>query len=203
MNWGCKCSGNKGCGSAGCHCGSHCFGHAAKWCTGLAAGFVGGLLKHCKTGCKTCQTDIVVHAIPGEVRIVPYVIKNDTSCPIEVKPKVGPWQVCGCEGQEKAGALSLQPGDPFTIEPCGSASFDIVLATKGLKACTCYCATITLEGASCEKIDVMFCIGGKVPAVCHHTPTKLLSWIKQCCFGAGKYYAPPAHAGCGCGSCCK
>lgn len=204
MSCGCSCGGNHcGCGKQGGHGGCGCCCGPAKWCKGVAKGLVHGLLSHCKTGCKVCKADIVVHAIPGEVRIVPYLIKNETSCPIKVVPKVEPWHTCGCEGEGADALLSLQPAGPFSIEPCGSASFDIVLNTKGLKACKCYCTTITLEGASCEKIDVMFCIGGKVPAVCHHAPTKLLTWIRQCCFGAGKYYAPAAQAGCGCGGCCK
>ena len=42
-------------------------------------------------------TDIIVHALPGELRIVPYQVKNDTQCPISVKPEIKGWTTCGCE----------------------------------------------------------------------------------------------------------
>lgn len=139
-------------------------------------------------------TDIVVHALPGERRIVPYQIKNDTACGITVSLEPSPWTLCGCKDPVEMKPVHLSPAGPFEIPACGSASFDIMIETSQMKECQCYCTSVIMRGASCERIDIMVCVGGKIPAVCHHDVSKLRSWVRTRCFGpkGPLYVAPPA-----------
>lgn len=131
-----------------------------------------------------CHSEIVVHALPGERRIVPFLVKNDTQCPVTVTPHIRPFSECGCEDQpiDNAPTPILVPPDPATIGPCGSHGFDIIIDTGGLKPCHCYCTTLNLDGTCCDPVRVVLCLGGKVPAVCHHDTSKLRAFVRACCF---------------------
>lgn len=197
------------CHQSPCRCGTpFLFGACLK-----AAHLGWGLMSSLKTTCFShedwswcripCDTDVLVHALPGERRIIPYQVRNDTQCPVTVNLELGPWTLCGCEGQAVPDfKVELRPPGPFTLEPCGAASFDIVIDTSSLKACTCYCATLTLKGVCCDPVNIALCVGGKVPAMCRHDVSKLRAWVRTCCSTwKGPRYVVPAPIVDGCHDC--
>jgi hypothetical protein len=160
--------------------------------------------KECCRGFR--EADAFVHALPGERRLVPLVVRNDTQCTIKVTPVISMWVDC-CTAAEKinlGGPKLLPDANPFELQPSARRFFEIEIDTKGLDQCMCVCATLTLDGALCEPIRIALCLEEKVPLVAVHGVSKLLTWVKYHCFGhaARRYVAPAPHFyDCGCEKC--
>jgi hypothetical protein len=143
------------------------------------------------------HADALVHALVGERRLVPLVVRNDSSSAITVTPIVSMWVDC-CTAAEKVGLGGpklLPDAKPFELQPTARRFFDIEIDTKGLEPCTRVCATLVLDGALCEPIRIALCLEEKVPVTAVHGVSKLLTWVRYRCFGqaARRYVAPSPH----------
>jgi hypothetical protein len=143
------------------------------------------------------HADALVQALVGERRLVPLIVRNDSSCAITVTPILSMWVDC-CTAAEKVGLGGprlLPDAQPFDLQPTARRFFDIEIDTKGLQPSACVCATLVLDGALCEPIRIALCLEEKVPLVAVHGVSKLLTWIRYRCFGhaARRYVAPSPH----------
>jgi len=192
------------CGHTHCRCGAGLHFAAFKLGFGLLSALKSACYPSMACGCTpACTPSVIVHALQGERRVVPYLVKNDTQCPIKLTPEIRSWSRCGSEEPETSIDPILTPGGPVEIAACGSHSFDIVIDAAGLKPCACYSTTLLLNGTCCHPVTILLYIGGKVPAVCRHDTSRLRAWVRGGCSGGPGYVAPPVmvhgsgHHGCG------
>lgn len=186
----------------GC-CPSHLFVAAARTAVhlgaGLAAHLCGGHDHDCHPSCLD-GADVLVYALPGERRVVPFQVRNDSHCPLRVTPKVEVEATGG--GASTAGVVFAVEGKEHEVAPCGTAEVDLVIELARARACQCVSARLTFEGTNAPPVRVGVYVGGKLPAVVRHDLSRLRAWVRDFCFRrCGHLYVapPPVVAGCACG----
>lgn len=80
--------------------------------------------------CRCCvpDADVVVHAVAGEVRVVPFVLHNSWRRERSVTVAAGPWQVCDSDLDVRS---VLDGEESLTLEPCESRTVRLVVSVRG------------------------------------------------------------------------
>ncbi len=87
----------------------------------------------CGDACACCvpEADVVVRARAGELRVVPFLLRNPWRREREVALEVGPWH--GCGGDELVVRAQLEE-DAVVLAPCEDRVVRLLISTRGVSA---------------------------------------------------------------------